>query len=199
MEYIAKNKFPWDILFDATTEPVWRSSLNSYLKALHEFHASEPSKLKDAEKTYLEERLRHLDQSKHKIPRKYLDIRNEEIRIGIEELSKQIEEEVTSIEEEGKELSDTQSKENVTTVGVSAKVGGEVGLVPKVTGEISGKLEDAISISNQQQKTQSKLLRTEMISRKSRYIGFKLSEAENLYKIEAANAEAIKGIIATIE
>lgn len=200
MEYIAKKKFPWDIIFEATTEPGWRMSLNSYLKALHDYHTSDPSNFKDAEKRYLDERLKHLGQSQESIPIQYYKIKQNEIQIAIDELRKQIEEEVVSTEEKGSEFSQTRGEEKGATASIEAKTGVEMGLLgPKVNAEMSGKGEVSLSMVNERQQMQSKVFRSETHTKRSQFVAFKLAEANKLYRIEAANATAIKGIIAEIE
>jgi hypothetical protein len=201
MEFIAKKGFPWEIIFEATTEPAWNMSLNSYLKALYGYHhPSDQSSLKDAEKIYLDERLRHLEHAKDKIPYRYYRIKSDEIQIVIDELNKQTEIEVVSTEEKGREFSHTQSEEDAATASVEAKAGLEAGVLgPKISGEISGKVEYDVTMTNERQQKQSKVFREETHTKRSQYTKFKISEAKKLYRIEADNATAIKGVIAEIE
>ncbi len=203
MNYIAKNKFPWKIIFDATTKPAWRRSLHSYLEALDKFQASDPSNAKEAreaEKKYEQERLRHLEQAKHRIPGEFLEVRNAEIRIQLADLKKQVDVTVITTTEENRETSSTKRKEAGVTTSAEAKVGAEAGLTSaKVYGEVSGKVEADIRIANEKQEKQLNIVQSQTSIKSNADIAFKIKEVEKLFEIEKANAAAIKGVIAAIE
>ncbi len=203
MEFIANKGFPWGIIFEATTEFEWRRSLDRYLRALRDYHTSAPGDIQDAketEKKYLDERLRHLDQSRHRIPVQYWDIRKNEIRLEIEELSKHIEVENTLTEEVGKEASSTHRKEKSSTLEAGVKAGGEASVLnSNLYAEFSGGAKFAISMVNDRQEKISEMFQTQTTSKSSQHVLIKLKQAMKFYEEKDPNVSSIKGVIAAIE
>jgi len=198
MEYLTKEKFPWDILFEATTEPAWRQSLNIYLRSLQEFRRSQGIKIKDAEKKYSDERLRHLDQSMHRIPRTYLDITDNEFRIRAKEFD-ELEMEISSSEEKGSENGVNIKDENSSTAALTGTIGGKMGLTPEVSTEVGGSLESVISIVNEKYEKQSSMLQNMSSVKGKPSLVFRVSELKSFYQEQKSTAVAIKGIITAIK
>ncbi len=195
MEFLTREKFPWDILFEATTDPAWRKSLNVYLKSLQKFRLSSGSDALDTEKRYSEDRSRHLEQSKHRIPKTYLEITDNEFRIRVKEFD-ELEMEISSSKEKGWENGSSQRNENGSTAAMTGAVDGKIGLTPELSSEAGWSTEATVKIANEKYIKQSSILQNMTSIKGKPSLVIKVNELKSFYQEQIATANAIKGIIA---
>ena len=198
MNFLLSKNFPWDTFFEATTEPSWRKSLLEYLRSLQNFQTSDENNLKEAEKKYADERLRHLDQSMHRIHTEYLNITEKKFEIRIKEIDElQMEFGLTKTTSEEQESRQKKSDQVGSTS--SAELSGKLGPVPEVSGKLGGSFETLASISNEKYSKQSLMLQN-MTNVKGRpSLLLKVNELKNYFEQQRSNALAIKGIIAAVK